>query len=524
MLGMASRTSLSQRRLRTTFSLALLVACGAAFAGCGDDPPPAGGGAAGSGGSAGKGKGGKGKSSKGGSGGDAGSEAGQNSGATGGDSGGGGEGNSPSAGSGGSSAGNAGIGGSAGMAGFAGVSGSSGSGGSAGSAGTAGNAGTAGTAGSGPSACETCEATCMAGNGMITPDSCYEMPGMAQMGPAMSVARAVLCSNVLSCVYESQCAVYTDDVENPDFIDFTPCFCKAETQEELDNCVADEIPEAQVGPCLAEFEEAAETTTPVSIAFRLEDRRFALGVATEFINTCDATLCKDECLPYLECTRPGAVGCEGGTGGMGGTSGNGGSSGSSGASGTAGSGGTTAGSSGSGGSSGTTGGTSGAGGSSGVGGSAGTGGTSGAGGSSGTGGSGGDSTSAECLECELDTPACAELVGACDLLAAPEAALCNNVLDCARETNCASIQNTDCFCGPGVDPGDCLEGNVTPSGPCIAELKAGLQTNSTTGVLSRYVDRRYPGGLAMARVTCDRANCAGDIPVGYEADEICFAP
>lgn len=132
-------------------------------------------------------------------------------------------------------------------------------------------------------------------------------------------------------------------------------------------------------------------------------------------------------------------------------------------------------------------------------------------------------TNAACAACETGNAACAPLVGACDLLTGTAKDQCNAVTECMRRTNCGEYQNTDCYCGSNEDPGACVEESITPHGACLAVIKTALNASTTSQVLSRYVNRSFPGGVALARLTCDRANCAGGVSVGELSSAQCFA-
>lgn len=149
-------------------------------------------------------------------------------------------------------------------------------------------------------------------------------------------------------------------------------------------------------------------------------------------------------------------------------------------------------------------------------------------------------TSAACVTCESAPGACAASVLTCDTavggtttatvtgktgaalptdpgavttpVGAPKAPLCNELLDCVRDSGCASGGQPalkSCYCG-SANVTDCNNG--LGNGPCKAEMERATEATSFSTVSQRVGNALYGGGVAMKRVTCDQAFC----------DPVCF--
>ncbi len=121
-------------------------------------------------------------------------------------------------------------------------------------------------------------------------------------------------------------------------------------------------------------------------------------------------------------------------------------------------------------------------------------------------------TDAACLACE-NASECAELVGTSLLngnasegpaLGTSRAALYNEVLDCVRDTHCATGLVVDCYCGT-ASGAQCDAGNG--NGACRAVIERGVETTNPADVQARLTNVTLGGGLALARVQCDQNNC-----------------
>jgi hypothetical protein len=86
----------------------------------------------------------------------------------------------------------------------------------------------------------------------------------------------------------------------------------------------------------------------------------------------------------------------------------------------------------------------------------------------------------------------------------PRHALYNETLDCVRDTNCAAGNVLDCYCGT-VSASQCDAGNG--DGVCKTVIERGLETTNPTEISNRLTNVTLGGGLALARVACDKINC-----------------
>ena len=149
-------------------------------------------------------------------------------------------------------------------------------------------------------------------------------------------------------------------------------------------------------------------------------------------------------------------------------------------------------------------------------------------------------TSAACFACESAPDTCAASVLTCDTAAggtttatvtgksgadkatdpgavttavgAPKAPLCNEVLDCVRDSGCAANGNPalkSCYCGT-ASVSQCNSG--LGNGPCKAELERALEATDFATVSQRVGNSLYGGGVAMKRIDCDQSFC----------DPVCF--
>jgi hypothetical protein len=121
-------------------------------------------------------------------------------------------------------------------------------------------------------------------------------------------------------------------------------------------------------------------------------------------------------------------------------------------------------------------------------------------------------TSAACLSCENGSE-CSELIGTSSLMGSAtegpamgtaRTALYNEVLDCVRDTHCATGLVIDCYCGTASGP-QCDAGNG--NGVCRSVIERGLETTNPSDINARLTNLTLGGGLALARVSCDQNNC-----------------
>jgi hypothetical protein len=83
--------------------------------------------------------------------------------------------------------------------------------------------------------------------------------------------------------------------------------------------------------------------------------------------------------------------------------------------------------------------------------------------------------------------------------------LCNEVLDCVRDSGCAAggVSLFNCYCG-AADPTACL---TAPLGACKTQLQRGLETTDFNTIVHRIGDVTFGGGKAMDRVNCEQQVC-----------------
>jgi hypothetical protein len=124
-------------------------------------------------------------------------------------------------------------------------------------------------------------------------------------------------------------------------------------------------------------------------------------------------------------------------------------------------------------------------------------------------------TTAACLACEQGSE-CIDIIDVGDTLTGVSPAgspaagverrqLYYEAIQCARATGCGTPQTQQCYCGT-ASTADCAAG--AGNGPCKAVLERALETNVPSAIISNFQSLSRGGGVAMARVTCDRVNCA----------------
>ena len=125
-------------------------------------------------------------------------------------------------------------------------------------------------------------------------------------------------------------------------------------------------------------------------------------------------------------------------------------------------------------------------------------------------------TGAICATCDTADGTCKDFAN-CDSVAGsapaggpaagvPRKALCNEVLDCVRDSACAKDQAPiKCYCGT-ASASDCQAGHG--NGKCKSQIERGLETTSFATITQRIGDSTYGGGVAMQRIDCDQTFCA----------------
>jgi len=90
---------------------------------------------------------------------------------------------------------------------------------------------------------------------------------------------------------------------------------------------------------------------------------------------------------------------------------------------------------------------------------------------------------------------------------AAKAPLCNEVLDCVRDSGCAANGQPalkTCYCGTATVP-QCNAGQG--NGACKAELERALEATDFATVSQNVGKLLYGGGVAMKRIDCDNSFC-----------------
>ncbi len=147
-------------------------------------------------------------------------------------------------------------------------------------------------------ACEECEdLNCRAFPGSSPADrvdECFNATGTAAGGPAAGQPKDELCAAVVACVRDTEGQTSTDP--NLDFPTGSclatlngaqDCYCGAATGGLA--CFG-----AANGPCVDEFNDAAESTAPSTVLPRITNPAFASGLAGSLF-TCDTNVCQTEC-------------------------------------------------------------------------------------------------------------------------------------------------------------------------------------------------------------------------------------
>jgi hypothetical protein len=114
---------------------------------------------------------------------------------------------------------------------------------------------------------------------------------------------------------------------------------------------------------------------------------------------------------------------------------------------------------------------------------------------------------ARCATCEANN--CLPTVKRCSAFSERhDRDLCNAVLECARQTNCAGSSPVDCYCGPGIDVLSCRGSADKAKGLCKDVIVAGMPKGASSGqIVSTLTNPDLPAGNALDLVQCDLASC-----------------
>lgn len=120
----------------------------------------------------------------------------------------------------------------------------------------------------------------------------------------------------------------------------------------------------------------------------------------------------------------------------------------------------------------------------------------------------------QCYACAQETP-CIQLANSCLEFTAneDEQSVCYDVMECVQDSGCATNPTglTSCFCG-SLTTGQCVAappgGDAGPDGPCadIIRQAAGGDGTPNSVVLTRYLQRNNPAGIALRYLNCLNAN------------------
>lgn len=120
---------------------------------------------------------------------------------------------------------------------------------------------------------------------------CFALEGMAETGPGAGRLRSDLCADAVACMTESRCMFQQ--------LQGIACYCgittddgSDEVRNQLRACMKGESEPA--GPCVEQFNAAAETSNPTEVATRATLRGTPLGQAT-LLMTCGSRTCTEAC-------------------------------------------------------------------------------------------------------------------------------------------------------------------------------------------------------------------------------------
>jgi hypothetical protein len=110
---------------------------------------------------------------------------------------------------------------------------------------------------------------------------------------------------------------------------------------------------------------------------------------------------------------------------------------------------------------------------------------------------------------------CGAIAG--DINGTPKSTICKNIVQCVRDSKCASDSATDspsdCLCGLDVDVGVCSTMQLSAlTGECKDVIALGAETQTVIDISTRLGDPTYAVGLAMRLIQCDQRFCATECP------------
>ena len=91
----------------------------------------------------------------------------------------------------------------------------------------------------------------------------------------------------------------------------------------------------------------------------------------------------------------------------------------------------------------------------------------------------------------------------------PKSDLCRAFLDCIHQTNCAAVNDLDCYCGIGVPFTTCNQPGFKPMGPCIPEAEAAVESTDKDNIVTNLDNQCTASGAALfVRDGCDFNCCS----------------
>jgi cysteine-rich repeat protein len=137
--------------------------------------------------------------------------------------------------------------------------------------------------------------------------TCFEMPGLAEAGPAQGVPRKDLCLAVVDCIRQEKCSqlvpddlgatgnIYTKASEYA----FLRCFCDLDVTHPSYITQCSNPATFVAGKCQRAFQEASERDDVTQAFNGINTLGKPLGVANSLLQACDKKLCTEECLPQF---------------------------------------------------------------------------------------------------------------------------------------------------------------------------------------------------------------------------------
>jgi cysteine-rich repeat protein len=144
-----------------------------------------------------------------------------------------------------------------------------------------------------PTGCDTCAADQCASRLA----DCMELEGVAAEGPRAGTARSTLCDALLTCVRTSACDLAQRQTLGVNGAFIENCYCGTSG----DDCFS--VPGAANGTCRAQTEAAIETTSPSTVAARLDGsaEEYPVFAAAKRLLDCETTSCASTCARAPAC-------------------------------------------------------------------------------------------------------------------------------------------------------------------------------------------------------------------------------